>query len=736
MIGLPRVEAEVRIQIDKRLRSKGWVVDSDEPNQDVFVERAVIPRLPISQQSGLGEQSPDYTFFVDSVPVAVLEAKKPSVSIRHALAQGRDYANMIGVDLVFACNGPSFKTLHVPTGGPLYLNDVEITEPLGPSRVKMFRDAQTNRVVTIPNLVIKSRNDLITVFERLNGLLRSTGTRAGLDRFTEFANILFLKLLSEKDEKTEHWHELMRRAPEDLPAYINDYLIAHLRKTYDTDLLSETQINGLTLKKIILELNGLRLSDVNEDIKGVAFEHFLRRTTATQNDLGEYFTPRHIVRFMVRLLNPQFRKRVFDPFCGTGGFLVEAFRHLAHQTSMSMDSSDLLHNKSLYGREITTTARIAKMNMILFGDGHSGIVQGDSFDAEARTEYDYVLSNIPFSLKRDNETVTALDPKARDEDEACLLACFNSLCAGGAMAVIVPEGLVVNRGHEKLWQHLCQNSRLRAVLSLPRDSFQPYTGAGTRIIYLTDKGTRSTDWFYDVTLEHGYSESSNSIDMEEFQFFYQDTDSPLSDLPPGVSVATVRELDKTSSFYVERSWKVHPNVETIPLEDIAELRNGTSITQANVTPGKYPVIAGGRGTVPYTHNESNADGNCFTISKSGAYSGYVWWHKDPIWASDSIIVRSCSEDSYLSFYIFLCMKAKQDEIYSRQQGTGQPHVYIQHIKRFPIPKLSLEEQKKYVEYACDATSRYFEAAKERDAAVTDAVSSINTVYQPLGDDSF
>ena len=718
------MEAEVRLQIDRRLRAKGWVLDPEVANRDVFVERAVIPRLSRIHQSRLSDKSPDYTLFSDGVPVAVLEAKKPAVSIRKALEQGLDYAERIDVDFVFACNGPTFKTLHRPTEDPLFLNHVEVCEPLPPARVRKFRNERTNDLVTVPDQVIRSRDELIAVFEGLNNTLRSAGIRAGLDRFTEFANLLFLKLLSERDETNGLWLELLHKRESDLPTFLNDYVIGQLRSRYNSEVLSRTQIEGKALKSIILELNPLRLSSVDEDIKGVAFEHFLRRTTAVQNDLGEYFTPRHVVRFMVRILNPQYGKTVFDPFCGTGGFLTEGFRHLGHQTKITEASYEQLHSRSLFGREITKNARIAKMNMILFGDGHSGVVQGDSLSA-ADDEYDYVLSNIPFSLRLDADTIKAVDAKARDADEACLLRCFNSLRQGGAMAVVVPDGLVVNRDHKRLWRRLCRESRIRAIASLPRGSFAPYTEAGTKILYLTDKGTKKTDWFYDVTLEQ---EHSDAIGMEEFQFFYQAADEPPEELPLGVDVVRVENLESAAGFYFERPWKVDDGVATKRLDEIADLRNGTSITEETAVPGEFPVIAGGRGSVPYTHNESNAQGGCFTVSKSGAYSGYVWWHENPIWSSDSIVVRSLDEEKFLTFYIYLCLKTKQDEIYLRQQGTGQPHIYKKHVQGFPIPILSIDDQRDYVRRAREAHQHRLIAQRNERQAVEGAVSILKKLF--------
>ena len=88
------------------------------------MERAVVPQLSSIHKARLGNKSPGYTLFSDGRPLAVLEAKKPSVGIDEALEQGLDYAKRIDVDYVFACNGPTFKTLYAPTGDPLYLNHV------------------------------------------------------------------------------------------------------------------------------------------------------------------------------------------------------------------------------------------------------------------------------------------------------------------------------------------------------------------------------------------------------------------------------------------------------------------------------------------------------------------------------------------------------------------------------------------------------------------------------------
>ena len=723
---LSLVEAEVRQQIDQRLLAQGWNLDPEHPGRDVFVERSVVRKLGAVQRRNLEGLSPDYVLFSDSVPVAVLEAKKPKVSIERAFEQGVDYAERIGCDFVFACNGPVFKSRHAPSGEPMYLNNVEVMEMLPPSGLRRFVRDESNSVLTVPDRVIESRAQLIEVFEGLNNVLRQAGIRAGLERFTEFANILFLKLLSERDPEDRTWNELLRKPEDDLPDYLNGSGINRLKDRYHSDVLSETRVNGQALKKIIQELNPLHLQVVDEDLKGVAFEHFLSRTTAVNNDLGEYFTPRPVVRFMVQLLNPQFGETIYDPFCGTGGFLIEGFRHLSQQTRPSQDAVRVLHHESIFGRELTTTARVAKMNMILFGDGHSGVGQGDSLQPQPdQSQYKCVLSNIPFSLDIDDDTLLALDAEAKDADEACLLHCFNSVETGGKAAIVLPEGLVVNQDHEALWDRIFSGCRVRLIATLPRGTFAPYTDAGTNVLYLTDKGFRETEWYYRANIS-GEKAKGAAIDKDEFLFFYRDSDAPHDDLPTGIEVVHLKDGRG-------RLWSVPPNSDVVSLGEVASITNGKMITKADTTPGPVPVIAGGRAPA-YTHSESNAAGQCFTVSKSGAYAGYAWWHEYPIWASDCMVVRSHDEEEFATIYLYLCFKSRQEEVYGRQQGTGQPHIYRKHITDFPIPNPSPAEQWDHISEVQDIMRQRVDAERQEAEELERAVGKVAEAYKGKADD--
>ena len=128
------------------------------------------------------------------------------------------------------------------------------------------------------------------------------------------------------------------------------------------------------------------------------------------------------------------------------------------------------------------------------------------------------------------------------------------------------------------------------------------------------------------------------------------------------------------------------------LKHLAYLLKGQSITSNEIKKGDYPVIAGGQ-ISPYNHNRYNFKGNVITISASGAYSGYVWYHNYPIFASDCTVVFSKEESEITTLYLSEILKLKQKEIYNLQQGAGQPHVYARDLEKINIPIPPLQKQK-------------------------------------------
>jgi type I restriction enzyme M protein len=347
-----------------------------------------------------------------------------------------------------------------------------------------------------------SRNNLIRAFADSNNILRSEGLRAGIERFSEFSNILFLKLLSE-NEQASYWN-LMKTLPDNkLISTMNDLVIKEIENKYGGNVFVPVSIqNPSTLRKIINRIDPLALSTIDTDIKGDAFEYFLKQTTSTQNELGEYFTPRNVVKLIINMIEPKFKEKIYDPFCGTGGFLTEAFNYIKDNNSVEKkEDFKKLKEETFYGSEITITARIAKMNMILHGEAYAGIKQIDSLANPIDGQYDVVVTNIPFSQTTEHGSLYYNGIAKKHGDSVCVLHCLKALKKSGRMALIVPEGFLFRKDLARVREFLLSKSKLQIIVSLPKGTFSPHTGVKTDILYFTDAhkiNTQKNYWYFDA----------------------------------------------------------------------------------------------------------------------------------------------------------------------------------------------------------------------------------------------
>ena len=483
--------------------------------KDVFFESDIKNIIP-NHTLGLGR--PDYVLCDNfKNPIAIIEAKAGGTNLEKALDQATGYAEKLNIPLIFAMNNGYCESRHLSNQKPLFINEQEVHELIKIKEALKFITEKSNEIYTVPKQVILSRQELISIFKNLNNSLRSEGIRAGIDRLTEFANILFLKLYTENQKNTV-WDILKETHDLNLIDTINNTL-NRIQKEYNTNIFSNMKIqNPETVKEIISRLDTLQLSSIDTDIKGDAFEYFLQQATATSNDLGEYFTPRHIVKTIVNLADPKFKETIYDPFCGTGGFLTEAFNHIKDNTIIETpEDKKQLTEKTIYGGEITTNARLAKMNMILHGDGHNGVEKIDSLANPRPNQYDIVITNMPFSQKIVKEIYDKELKKTvkktqytdlyynglgkKSGDAVCILHCFNALKEGGRMALVVPEGVLFKKELADLRKFLMDHSKLEAVISLPQGVFSPYTGVKTNILYFTNCKTAQTKdkvWFFNI----------------------------------------------------------------------------------------------------------------------------------------------------------------------------------------------------------------------------------------------
>ena len=162
-------------------------------------------------------------------------------------------------------------------------------------------------------------------------------------------------------------------------------------------------------------------------------------------------------------------------------------------------------------------------------------------------------------------------------------------------------------------------------------------------------------------------------------------------------------IDPIYSLYLGKNAS-STGYENITLRSVAHIVKGNALSSSDVEDGNIPVIAGGQ-TSPYNHCHSNYEGNIITVSASGAYSGYVWYHDYPIYATDCCVIYSKDETCYMTKYLFEVLKLQQKGIYRLQTGAAQPHVYVADLQMLNIPDVSIEKQQEIVDYIADIRVR-------------------------------
>jgi len=582
-------ESATRKRIDAILNNLKWETDESLPTCNVFTERAKTR----DQQKALGSFEPDYILYQSGTdrPIAIIEAKRSGQSLTKAIKQAvRQYAKPLKVDIIFVADGAIIESYDCRKGVPLRIDEDLVTTLLGEKQI--LRHIEEGANIYTPDIVRHTKQELIQVFSEANDLLRKEGLREGIERFTEFSNLLFLKLISEIEndrnssgekrilEKKYCWDSFYSKPAEEMLDYINDTILPRLVAKYNhsgdvfqNKLLIKTPE---TLEKIVKKLSKLTLLDTDSDIKGDAFEYFLKNSVSVGNDLGEYFTPRHIVKLMVDLIDPRYGETVYDPACGTGGFLIQAFRHIKSKVRETRERLKVLKEDTVYGRELTGTAKIAKMNMIIIGDGHTNIEQMDSLKMPVKEKYEVVLTNYPFSQTTDYATYYGLETESANP--VFLKHIIDALKKEGRAGVVVPEGMLFDETQQytKVRRILLENCDVEAVINLNSYVFRPYTGQPTSILIFKKGSQTKNVWFFEVK-EDGFEKSSRKHGRRAIT----ENDLPLlrqswndkADSDRSFSVAFDAIVEHDYKLTIDEYRKTHDKAGWMPLGGVNGLCN-------------------------------------------------------------------------------------------------------------------------------------------------------------------
>ena len=353
------------------------------------------------------------------------------------------------------------------------------------------------------------------------------------EKKTERSGVTFKRRFSE-DQQHLRWQNLRHiESADELLKVVRDELFPYFRTSSGegslfAEFMKDAQLmiqKPSLLRKAINMINDLPLAE-DRDTKGDLYEYLLSKlTTAGIN--GQFRTPRHIIRAIVEMMDPDKDDRICDPACGTAGFLsttydyiIEKYSSEEHKNTGNLlgESRKYVDTDMFHGFDFDATMlRIAAMNLVMHGVSDPDIHYQDTlsqgfierFPKAAKEGFDLVLANPPFKGSLDEDDVDSeilRTVKTRKTELLFIALILRMLKIGGRAAVIVPDGVLFgsSKAHQQLRKTLIEDNQLEAVVSLPSGVFKPYAGVSTAVMVFTKGGQTDHVWVYDLKYD-GFS---------------------------------------------------------------------------------------------------------------------------------------------------------------------------------------------------------------------------------------
>lgn len=382
-------------------------------------------------------------------------------------------------------------------------------------------------------------------------VLYAGGVNNPMDSIEQLSYLIFLRLLSERDEQAavieNNYHRIFsgdwaRFAWGNFVTLTGNELFDTLRgaveKLHELPNLSDTGrelfrnatlkiYDRPTLRAVVQAIAEMDLvPHEGHDLKGDMYEYLLSKLAQSGTN-GQFRTPRHIINLIVDLVAPQPGLRICDPACGTAGFLISAYNYILQQHTKPSDLSrgildgsqlkpkqwEYLENLAFTGFDNDANmVKIAILNLYLHQLERARIMhhnpltttQGGQYPGP---KYDIILANPPFSGRVQKESILAdIAIETRDTELLFLKWFLDHLTDTGRAGVIVPNGVLFGSGKadRKTRELLLTTCNLQAVISLPSGVFKPYSGVGTAIFIFKKGESTKTVWFYELTAD-GFS---------------------------------------------------------------------------------------------------------------------------------------------------------------------------------------------------------------------------------------
>jgi type I restriction enzyme M protein len=497
----------------------------------------------------------------------LLEAKRDTQNINDKHRnQALDYGEARRVPFVVVTNGQTFELWNVKTRTQFSINGDKNAFPPRTDLAIILKALKSNPAdieITSKGLIYTPGATLIeltNVFKRCHNAIRDI-EKDDEHAFSDFSKLLFLKLLEEKANieqfdphvfklpYSNRFTEIKKQSDDSIKANIHHMFQAIQKHKEYGEVLEGDYFyiqNSKTYAKIVKELAEISLSDSDVDVKGSAFEYFLK-FNLKGSQLGQYFTPREIVRLMLEiadlksialgLIDPNEKYLVIDPACGSGGFLIAGMQLLLnHVKELHRDGiidsktlntvSKRIRKEIFFGCDAKhMLARTAKMNMIIAGDGFTNIKHGNSLTEEIEflkisdnrkfPLADFVFSNPPFGMSEselDSRSLELYDVHTTRGQALFLQKMIRITKPGGLICTVIDEGILNTQSMIEIRKYILKKCFIEAVIHLPYVAFEPnYARVSTSVLMLRNKESEMYKQEYPIFMydlkEIGYAKS-------------------------------------------------------------------------------------------------------------------------------------------------------------------------------------------------------------------------------------
>ena len=486
---------------EEEVRAKYYVelIERYQYSENQIDLEVTVPRRTPSDRA-------DIVIFQDDAktkPYIVIECKKDDTSelkFEQAIEQAFGNCNSLSGHYTGVVAGNTRRFFNVKDCGAMErLQNVIADIPVRDGKVQEWRFKRND-----PDwdLQVVGKGELTRVLGKCHDTLWQGGKLAPTDAFDELSKILFIKIRDEKKARHEGEPYDFQIKTGETPKSVTNRIkgLYQEAKAHDSEVFTEdVKVDDDVVFAVIGHLQRINLNKTDLDVKGVAFEVFLG--DYFKGKMGQYFTPRELVEFIIKMIEPYYEERILDPACGSGGFLLYAMDYIQKEASQYYKEGTPEHHNywhdfardRLFGIEVNDAiARVAKMNMILHDDGHSNVIGSDAlinFDklydqnkGFEKESFDIILTNPPFGANIKKEEKSYLEDyklgegKNSQKTEILFLErCFDFLKSGtGKLAIILPDGILNNSSLQYVRDYIEQHYEILAVVSLPQIAFKYY----------------------------------------------------------------------------------------------------------------------------------------------------------------------------------------------------------------------------------------------------------------------